>query len=172
MPSSPSCPGLSSGLGSICYLAGPATIKIFFVLSEVLDIQSSHIHLFSFDPHSSEKSQDWLFFSWHFFLSLLKIFIYLLLRERGTEGERKGEKHQCVRDTLIVCLSHSPNRGTWPATQACALTGNRTCNPLVFRPELNPFPLVFLAEQADGVLSKHPGNFLGIRSTSGSLFLH
>ena len=28
--------------------------------------------------------------------------------------------------------------GTWPATQACALTGNRTGNPLVCRPALNP----------------------------------
>ena len=28
--------------------------------------------------------------------------------------------------------------GTWPATQACVLTGNRTDNPLVHRPALNP----------------------------------
>ena len=28
--------------------------------------------------------------------------------------------------------------GTWPATQAHALTGNRTGNVLVHRPELNP----------------------------------
>ena len=27
---------------------------------------------------------------------------------------------------------------TWPATQACALTGNQTSNPLVHRPALNP----------------------------------
>ena len=31
-----------------------------------------------------------------------------------------------------------PLPGTWPATQACALTGNRTSNPLVHRPALNP----------------------------------
>ena len=53
-----------------------------------------------------------------YFLIFLKIFIF---RERGREGER-GEKHRCVRETLINCLSHPPNGGTWPATQACALT--------------------------------------------------
>ena len=31
-----------------------------------------------------------------------------------------------------------PDLGTWPATQACALTGNRTSDPLVHRPALNP----------------------------------
>ena len=30
-----------------------------------------------------------------------------------------------------------PLLGTWPATQACALTGNRTTNPLVHRPVHN-----------------------------------
>ena len=34
----------------------------------------------------------------------------------------------------LVC----PEYGTWPATQACALTGNRTSNTLVCRPALNP----------------------------------
>ena len=36
------------------------------------------------------------------------------------EGEREGEKHQCV------VASHMPPPGTWPTTQACALTGNGT----------------------------------------------
>ena len=31
-----------------------------------------------------------------------------------------------------------PHLGTWPATQACALTRNRTSDPLVHRPSLNP----------------------------------
>ena len=31
-----------------------------------------------------------------------------------------------------------PKLGTWPATQAHALTGNRTSDPLVHRPALNP----------------------------------
>ena len=38
------------------------------------------------------------------------------------EKEGEGEKHQCV------VASHTlwPLLGTWPATQACAVTGNRT----------------------------------------------
>ena len=32
----------------------------------------------------------------------------------------------------------SPLLGTWPATQACALIGNRTSGPLVRRPTLTP----------------------------------
>ena len=32
----------------------------------------------------------------------------------------------------------NPQLGIWPATQACTLTGNRTCDPLVHRLELNP----------------------------------
>ena len=31
-----------------------------------------------------------------------------------------------------------PQLGTWPAALACALTGNRTCDPLVHRLVLNP----------------------------------
>ena len=31
-----------------------------------------------------------------------------------------------------------PPLGTWPATQACALTGNQTSDLLVLRPVLNP----------------------------------
>ena len=68
----------------------------------------------------------------------LKDCICLLLREKGRKGERMGEKHQCVRDTSIGCLSHAPNWGTWPATQACALTGNQTCDLLVLRLALSP----------------------------------
>ena len=61
-------------------------------------------------------------------------FVYLrfylfIFRER--EGEREEEKPQCVP---LVC----PPLGTWPATQACALTGNRTVDSLVHRLALNP----------------------------------
>ena len=41
----------------------------------------------------------------------------------------------CVRDTWTGCLSQL---WTWPATQACALTGNRTGDLLVCRPAFNP----------------------------------
>ena len=48
------------------------------------------------------------------------------------EGETEGEKHQNVD------ASHIPLLGTWPATQARALSGNQTRDPLVRRPALNP----------------------------------
>ena len=46
-----------------------------------------------------------------------KDFISLFL-ERGRVGEREGEKHQCVLASVRPLLD------TWPATQACAWTGN------------------------------------------------
>ena len=48
------------------------------------------------------------------------------------EREREGEKHQCV------VASCAPPPGTWPVTQACALTGNRTANTLLHSPEISP----------------------------------
>ena len=42
------------------------------------------------------------------------LLIYLF-SERGREGEREGEKHQCV------VASHMPPTGAWPVTPACAL---------------------------------------------------
>ena len=63
-----------------------------------------------------------------FFFFLKSLFI--IFRERGKEGEREGEKHG-------LPLSQ-PQMGTWPTTQACALTGNQTGNLLVHRLVLNP----------------------------------
>ena len=44
-----------------------------------------------------------------------------IFRQRGRVGEREEEKHQCV-----VASHVAPHwgLGTWPATQARALTGN------------------------------------------------
>ena len=53
-----------------------------------------------------------------------------VFRERGREGEREGEKHECVVASCAL--------PTWPATRACALTGNQTRDPLVRRLVLNP----------------------------------
>ena len=57
-----------------------------------------------------------------------KIFIYLFSRDR--EGKERG------RETSVPLTR--PLLGTWPTTQACALTGNWTSNRLVCRPVLNP----------------------------------
>ena len=66
------------------------------------------------------------------FLFILKEIIYLFLDSgEGREKERK-------RNTNVWLPLVHPLLGTWPATQACALTGNRTGNALVCRPVLNP----------------------------------
>ena len=65
--------------------------------------------------------------------------LYLFIfRERGREGGREGKKQQCARNTLIGCLSYTPNWGTWPTTLGCAVTGNQTCSLSVCRPALSP----------------------------------
>ena len=52
----------------------------------------------------------------------LKDFIYLILeREEGREKEKVRERNISVWLPLV-----RPSVGTWPATQACALAGNRT----------------------------------------------
>ena len=55
----------------------------------------------------------------------LKDFIYLFL-ERGERKEKEKERNINVWLPLAY-----PPPGTWPETQACALTGNQTGNPLV-----------------------------------------
>ena len=63
----------------------------------------------------------------HFFLK-----IFFIFRERdGKENERE------INISVQLPLAF-PLLGSWPATQACALTGNRTGNPLVHRPVLSP----------------------------------
>ena len=65
-------------------------------------------------------------------LFLKKYFTYLIL-ERGDGREKERERNIDV----WLPLMH-PLTGTWPTAQACALTGNRTTDPLVRRLALNP----------------------------------
>ena len=58
-----------------------------------------------------------------------KDFLYLFLE--GKEG-RKRERNISVWLPLV-----RPLLGTWPETQACALTGNPTSDPLICRPALD-----------------------------------
>ena len=67
----------------------------------------------------------------------LLFFNCLFLEREGKEKERERnisvqEKHQCV------VASRTPSVGTWPATQACALTRNWTSDLLILRPALSP----------------------------------
>ena len=59
------------------------------------------------------------------------MFYLFIFRKRGVEGEREG-------NISVYLPLARPLLGTWPATQACALTGNQTSDPLVHRPALNP----------------------------------
>ena len=59
-------------------------------------------------------------------LFLKKRFCVFIFRERGRGGKKCG------------CLSHAQYWRTWPATQACAWTGNWTGNPFGSQPMLNP----------------------------------
>ena len=65
------------------------------------------------------------------FSLICKDYIYLCL-ERGKE-EKERERNINVWLPLVYS-----KLGTWPTTKACALTGNRTSDPLVHRPALNP----------------------------------
>ena len=66
------------------------------------------------------------------FNSFLKDFIYFIFRQRGREGEREGEKYQCV------VASQVPPTGGLACNQACAVTGNQTCDSVVLRLVLSP----------------------------------
>ena len=74
---------------------------------------------------------------------IFKDYIYFIFREWGREGERQGKKYQ------RVVASCTPLPGTWPATHACALTENRTGDPLLRRPTCNP-----LSYTSQGYLSR------------------
>ena len=90
-----------------------------------------------------EIPQKYLWTNYYHFLSFfLKDFIYLFLERR--EGREKKRERNINVWLPLKC----PQVGTWPATQACALTGNQTGNPLVHSPVLNP-----LSHTSQGLLS-------------------
>ena len=66
-----------------------------------------------------------------FFFKILFIFL-----ERGEGRDKEMERNINV----WLPLTH-PLLGTWPATQACGLTGNGTRDLSVCRPALNPLSL-------------------------------
>ena len=98
-------------------------------------VAQPNIYSLSFCPDLTQhiNNVEWNFvtsrkFSFFLFLKIL----YIYFQREGKRG-RKREKHQCV------FASHMrPPLGTWPATQACALTGNRTSDSLAPRLAFNP----------------------------------
>ena len=79
-------------------------------------------------------------------LSLFKDCIYLFL-DRGEGREKEREKNIEVSLPLA-----RPLQGTWPATQACALTGDRTS---VCRPALSP-----LSHTGQGMFTASPDGII------------
>ena len=63
-----------------------------------------------------------------------KDFIYLF-PDRGEGKEKEKERERNISVWLPLAC---PLLGTWPATQACSLTGNQTSNHLGCRPAPNP----------------------------------
>ena len=67
----------------------------------------------------------------HYLFICLFVFKILFLQREGREKERERNIHVWL--PLV-----RPFLATWPETQACALTGNRTCDPSVHNPALSP----------------------------------
>ena len=68
---------------------------------------------------------------------LKRFYLFIYFQTEGKEGRKvRRETSICERYIDWLPLSHSQLL-TWPATQACALTGNGTGDPLVCRPALN-----------------------------------
>ena len=68
----------------------------------------------------------------HLFKKIFYLFIYLFIERR----ERREIERERNIDVWLPLMC--PLLGTWLTTLECALTGNRTSNPLVHRPALNP----------------------------------
>ena len=62
----------------------------------------------------------------------LKNILFICYLFRG-EGKDERERNNNVRETSTGCLSHALRLRTEPATLACALTGNRTCDLSICR---------------------------------------
>ena len=78
-----------------------------------------------------EKTRQILRLEFLFFFSFSFFFFKFLDRGEGREKERERNIN------VWLPLSCPPPR-TWHATQACALTGDHTTDPLLHRLELNP----------------------------------
>ena len=80
---------------------------------------------------------------------------YLFIFRGRWEGEREGEKHQCV---LASCTP--PTKGTWPATQAGALDWELNWRPFGSQASTQstkphqPGPHSFLSPQSSLTLNK------------------
>ena len=70
----------------------------------------------------------------HVCLTFVCFFFKILFIQFQREGKGGRKRERNINVWLPLAC---PLLGTWPTTQACALTGDRTCYPLVCRPTLN-----------------------------------
>ena len=79
---------------------------------------------------TTEKNQ--IYISFCHYLFIFKGFIYFIFREREREGERKGEKHQCVVASHVTPTGDlACNLGMCPALES-------NWRPFGLQPMLNP----------------------------------
>ena len=86
-------------------------------------------------------------------LLIAAAFLHLSIYLSREEG--RGERERNINVWLPLVR---PLLGTWPETQACALTGDWTGDPLVWRPALNP--LSHTSQGSCGLLN-YPNSFHG-----------
>ena len=89
----------------------------------------------------------YLCFHWFFLFKKNYFRFYLLLVEEKGGRKRSRETLMCESYIQLVASHKPPVWGTWPATQACALTGNWTSNILVHRPALDPLCHTAVADE-------------------------
>ena len=87
------------------------------------------VHRFSFHPIAILWQEMWIFFLtlWVFLWLCITMYLFIFLKILFIFRERKGRERN-----INVWLTYTwASLGTWPATKACALTGNQIGNPLV-----------------------------------------
>ena len=107
----------------------PQNVMDCLILFQTIQMKCS---LILEDPFSSYKSKNPKVYPQNQSLKLFFKRFYLFIFREG-KGGRKRE-----RNISKWLPQVHPLLGTWPTTQACALTGNQTSDPLVRRLALNP----------------------------------
>ena len=107
------------------------------------------LHSFSFSKWWNDHFDLSCFFNVFF----LRFYLFIF-RGKGREKERE-------RNINVWLPVMWPPLRTWPTAQACALTGNRTGDPLLHRPALNPLSytparaMIFIIENVKHVARYH-----------------
>ena len=121
---------------------GVTSATFLSLISQNLSVTASHLLLYIYFgnlsrsgisiSHSPLEVSAYLFLirSHSFFFFLERFYLFIL--ERGRERIREGNINVWLPLTRSLL-------GTWPTIPACALTGNRTSDPVVCRWALSPW---------------------------------